>query len=315
MADGNNQTSRNQQNYSDQQRGHRGGYDYEPGGERSWRDYRSDDDFHRDRWSQGSGGYYRDDDRYSGSGGMGGERGQGFGGQGRDQSFGAYGGGSGYGTGSSGRYDRSSSYGSGGGSGRYGGMGGDRYGSSYGGRPGSGSYGSSYGESYGPPIGYWGGNYESGRYDNDRYNNDRGFFERAGDEVRSWFGDSDAQRRREQDEHRGRGPKNYTRSDERIREDVSDHLSDDGSLDASDIEVKVSDGEVTLDGHVSSRMDKRRAEDCAYRVSGINHVQNNLRVKERDWSASRSGASRSGETSSLSTSTSRTGKSELSNGS
>src|SRR5262249_31569496 len=29
---------------------------------------------------------------------------------------------------------------------------------------------------------------------------DRGFFERAGDEVRSWFGDEDAQRRRERDE-------------------------------------------------------------------------------------------------------------------
>lgn len=31
---------------------------------------------------------------------------------------------------------------------------------------------------------------------------DRGFFDRAGDEVRSWFGDDDAQRRRERDERR-----------------------------------------------------------------------------------------------------------------
>ena len=31
---------------------------------------------------------------------------------------------------------------------------------------------------------------------------DRGFFDRAGDEVRSWFGDDDAQRRREVDERR-----------------------------------------------------------------------------------------------------------------
>ncbi|MEA3064479.1 MAG: hypothetical protein QOJ27_918, partial [Sphingomonadales bacterium] len=31
---------------------------------------------------------------------------------------------------------------------------------------------------------------------------DRGFFERAGDEVRSWFGDDEAQRRREIDERR-----------------------------------------------------------------------------------------------------------------
>lgn len=35
-----------------------------------------------------------------------------------------------------------------------------------------------------------------------RGGDDRGFFDRAGDEVRSWFGDDDAQRRREMDERR-----------------------------------------------------------------------------------------------------------------
>ena len=39
--------------------------------------------------------------------------------------------------------------------------------------------------------------------------------------------------------HRGRGPKGYTRSDERIREDVNDRLSDDPFVDASEIEVMV----------------------------------------------------------------------------
>lgn len=33
-------------------------------------------------------------------------------------------------------------------------------------------------------------------------NDERGFFDRAGDEVRSWFGDEEAQRRREEDERR-----------------------------------------------------------------------------------------------------------------
>ncbi|MCQ0970462.1 BON domain-containing protein [Paracoccus sp. TK19116] len=99
-------------------------------------------------------------------------------------------------------------------------------------------------------------------------------------------------------EHRGRGPKGYARSDERIREDVCDHLSDDGSLDASDIEVEVSDSEVTLSGHVESRRDKRRAEDCADAVSGVRHVQNNLRTKDSQGAGSTSGdsASRSGGT-------------------
>lgn len=80
-------------------------------------------------------------------------------------------------------------------------------------------------------------------------------------------------------EHRGRGPKNYTRSDERIREDVNDRLSDDSWLDASEIDVQVSSGEVTLLGTVGSRDDKRRAEDVAEEVSGVKHVQNNLRVQ------------------------------------
>ena len=80
--------------------------------------------------------------------------------------------------------------------------------------------------------------------------------------------------------HRGRGPKNYVRSDERIREDVSDRLSDDAHLDASAIEVQVVNGEVTLVGSVDSRHAKRRAEDRAEDVSGVKHVQNNLRVGE-----------------------------------
>ena len=80
-------------------------------------------------------------------------------------------------------------------------------------------------------------------------------------------------------EHRGRGPKGYKRSDGRITEDVNDRLTEDPYLDASDVEVKVKDGEVTLDGFVPSREDKRRAEDLADTVLGVSHVQNNLRVR------------------------------------
>lgn len=117
---------------------------------------------------------------------------------------------------------------------------------------------------------------------------ERGLMERAGDEISSWFGDNDAQRRREND-HRGKGPKGYTRSDDRIRDDVNDHLSDDSWLDASDIEVSVNQGEVTLSGHVDSRQSKRRAEDCADRIAGVKHVQNNLRVKSANSSRANPG--------------------------
>lgn len=87
-------------------------------------------------------------------------------------------------------------------------------------------------------------------------------------------------------QHRGKGPKNYTRSDDRIREDVNDRLADDDWLDASDIDVTVDKCEVTLSGTVTSREDKRRAEDVAERVSGVRHVQNNIRVQPQGSSTS-----------------------------
>jgi hypothetical protein len=77
----------------------------------------------------------------------------------------------------------------------------------------------------------------------------------------------------------GRGPKGYRRSDERIKEDVNDRLSE-GYLDASEIEVAVSNSEVTLTGSVNTRQDKRRAEDIAESVSGVTHVENRLRVTQ-----------------------------------
>lgn len=118
-----------------------------------------------------------------------------------------------------------------------------------------------------------------------RGGDNRGFLARAGDEVASWFGDEEASRRREQD-HRGRGPAGYTRSDDRIREDANDHLTHDWGVDATNITVSVSNGEITLDGTVDSRQAKRRAEDCVEHISGVKHVQNNLRVQERSSSSS-----------------------------
>jgi osmotically-inducible protein OsmY len=113
---------------------------------------------------------------------------------------------------------------------------------------------------------------------------ERGFIERAGDEIRSWFGDEEAERRRRADEIRkglyaGRGPRGYRRSDERIREDINDRLTEDWYVDASDVEVTVNNGMVTLTGRVDSRDDKRRAEDISESVSGVMDVSNQLRVE------------------------------------
>jgi osmotically-inducible protein OsmY len=143
-----------------------------------------------------------------------------------------------------------------------------------------------YEGTYRPP--YYGRDYERERnrtYRGEGLAGDRGWFDRASDEVASWFGDDEAERRRRIDKireakHRGRGPKGYRRSDERIKEDVNDRLTDHPYLDASDIVVSVKDSEITLSGTVDDRTDKRVAEDIAESVSGVKNVQNNLRVKE-----------------------------------
>lgn len=94
----------------------------------------------------------------------------------------------------------------------------------------------------------------------------------AGSYTRGDFGEGMSEH------HRGRGPRGYQRSDERIREDVCDLLTEDPYLDASNMEVQVKECEVTLSGSVNSRKDKRRAEDLIERISGVKDVHNHLRV-------------------------------------
>jgi osmotically-inducible protein OsmY len=255
---------------------------YEGGSERGYG--RDEDDDRGGRWGQ------RDEPRYGPSQG---------GWSDPYQSGGGYGD---YGNQRGGQYGRQYE-------GHYGGQRGDQYGGRYEGSRGGGSgagdfgrreYGSGdFGQRYGEGgsgqygRGRSGGGYGEGWGDRGR-GGERGMWDRASDEVASWFGDEDAERRRRMDaeregRHRGRGPKGYARSDERIREDVSDRLSDDPNVDASDIEVMVSNREVTLSGTVDSREARRRAEDCAEAVSGVSYVQNNLRVKQAG-ASTRSGA-------------------------
>ncbi|MBN8610562.1 MAG: BON domain-containing protein [Deltaproteobacteria bacterium] len=93
----------------------------------------------------------------------------------------------------------------------------------------------------------------------------------------------------------GKAPKNYTRSDERLREEVCDALANSGH-DWSDVEVTVSNGEVTLTGTVSDRSEKLQAEHMADRVRGVNEVTNQLKIKRADSSASRTSSTESSST-------------------
>lgn len=81
--------------------------------------------------------------------------------------------------------------------------------------------------------------------------------------------------------YRGRAPKGYVRSDERIREDICDRLSEERRVDASDISVSVRDGIVTLEGSIADRPQKHRAEDIADTCSGVKDVRNYLSVLRR----------------------------------
>jgi len=64
---------------------------------------------------------------------------------------------------------------------------------------------------------------------------------------------------------------------------IAERLRDARRLDLRDVEVIVENGEVTLNGGVHRKEDKRRIEDIAD-IEGVRHVQNNLRVREpRGW--------------------------------
>ena len=100
-----------------------------------------------------------------------------------------------------------------------------------------------------------------------------------GQQSESW-GQQDwtGQRRDSRGRFAGRGPKNYRRSDERIQEDVNQALCDHPDLDASEIEVAVKNGEVTLRGTVPDRYSKRLAEEAIERLPGVADVRNEIRM-------------------------------------
>ena len=79
-------------------------------------------------------------------------------------------------------------------------------------------------------------------------------------------------------QHRGKGPKGYQRSDERIKELLCERLSEDPEIDPSDVTINVTGGKITLEGTVDSRQAKNAIEDIAEQC-GVQDVQNNLRVQ------------------------------------
>jgi hypothetical protein len=93
---------------------------------------------------------------------------------------------------------------------------------------------------------------------------------------------------------RVRPPRGYVRSDERIREDICDAIVME-AIDAGDVDVTVTTGEVTLSGNVDDKQDKRRLEDIAEQVPGVRTVNNQLRVGGQAQGQGTGTASQSGQ--------------------
>ncbi len=83
--------------------------------------------------------------------------------------------------------------------------------------------------------------------------------------------------------HHGKGPRNFSRTDDLLREEVCEALLRSPELDAGNIEVDVKDALVTLKGHVRFRDDRYLAEDMARDVIGVKDVEN--RISRGKWDA------------------------------
>lgn len=127
-----------------------------------------------------------------------------------------------------------------------------------------------------------GNNWESRREDADSQQQD--WRSVGSGSARSWDLNQRDNWSQSQSSHFGKGPKGYKRSDERIREEICDALTSDHNVDASEIDVEVEDGVVTLKGTVEDRKMKRCAEDCIADLQGVDDVRNEIQVKSSSMS-------------------------------
>jgi osmotically-inducible protein OsmY len=74
------------------------------------------------------------------------------------------------------------------------------------------------------------------------------------------------------------GPKGYQRSDERLKEDISERLMELHHIDSSDVSIDVRGAKVVLDGTVPSRHMKHAIEDLVDACPGVQDIDNRVRV-------------------------------------
>lgn len=88
-----------------------------------------------------------------------------------------------------------------------------------------------------------------------------------------------AERQEEQGRRQtGRGKRGQRRSDETLAQEIHEILTKDPELDATDIEVEVEGGAVTLSGEVHDPHARLLAEELIESLSGVREVHNRLKV-------------------------------------
>ncbi len=75
-----------------------------------------------------------------------------------------------------------------------------------------------------------------------------------------------------------RAPKGYTRSDERILEDLVERFAADALADVRDVTVQIQGGRAVLAGTVPHRAIKHRIEDIVDGCPGVSEIDNRIRV-------------------------------------
>jgi hypothetical protein len=77
----------------------------------------------------------------------------------------------------------------------------------------------------------------------------------------------------------GLGPKGYSRSDDRVREDICDELTRRADIDPSRLTVRVRNGEVTLEGTVEDLRTRRLVDQIVSDCIGVGQVHNRLQIE------------------------------------
>lgn len=75
-------------------------------------------------------------------------------------------------------------------------------------------------------------------------------------------------------------PRSHRRSDTVIKGEVCDILAESPNVNCSHIDVSVNSGVVTLRGTIQEPLERQQVEDLVEYVSGVNEVQNELKVQK-----------------------------------